>query len=245
MRFNILLSNLSTKQFVFDEQDCLNSLQEQFVDLKDSKFLGGISPSNFERPFEEFPLILLEGAGVLSEEFKNIGVKFDLIVFDKEVCKYIHFTKENLIKLFDLTFDNSSIIVIDPDSNKATQTQRDLIRINNEFDKLKKLTFEYIQIPKFNRSLYSPENNNIIIHIIVQWFRLAFGSNINSFDMMFSYNNFSEINEMVDDHKQDENTTVIFNNFNVYHSTTNPYNRGNPEIYLYFFNTKTILLFEQ
>jgi len=36
MRFNILLSNLSTKQFVFDDQDCLNFLQEQFVDLKDS-----------------------------------------------------------------------------------------------------------------------------------------------------------------------------------------------------------------
>ena len=37
---------------------------------------------------------------------------------------------------------------------------------------------------------------------------------------------------------------IGFPNYNIYHSNTNPYNTGNPEIYLFIVNTKTILLLD-
>jgi hypothetical protein len=104
-------------------------------------FYGGFDPKNnmLTKSFNNYPLLICD----VLELYKYEDVKYDLIIFDKEVCKFNNFTFESLINLFKLTFDNSSVIVIDPDIRRPIkQTNEYLLNLVSNLENIKKFFFK-------------------------------------------------------------------------------------------------------
>jgi hypothetical protein len=198
------------KDFKFEHYNG-QDLKENFKSIRKNMLTKSDSESN---SFDKYPLIL---GDIFSEEFKNIDVKYDLIIFDDDVCKFIDFNKDNLTSLFNLTVDNSSIVSIDG---------------YDRYDNT-------ISILEFNKKILDKNmqkyNNNIpvdnIIKILCYW--IIFILDINDIKNNDTYDNkcqflLSLYKKVIDPNPK---LTVLFYNKNIYQTNSSS------NLYLYFVNT--------
>lgn len=166
-----------------------------YVDINDTY---SKQHNKFENePFDNHPFIICN----IIELHKYEYIKYDLIIFDMRVCKFIDFNLITLTNLFKITYDNTSLIIIDPEKEEPTTctiTQNNLIEYNNELDKkikffVKNSTYKKRgNLHKFPCSLYKTNNVQIVIEYIIKWFKFMFNNNLYEYDIY--YNNLDHFN---------------------------------------------------
>lgn len=164
------------------------------------------------KSFDEYPLLITD---ILYENgFQGL---FDLIIFDSGTVYWMNLDKTILLKLFALTHDNSSIIVIDNmiNANPITQNESDIIIQRNKFP----MYYHFTSI-------------TVIKNSIMSWFEQEFKNKSNIYEI--DSNEFLNL-LLYEPPKNDNKLHVIFYSKNIFH--TNDKNL----IYIYFTNTKNVL----
>jgi len=192
------------------------------------------------KSFEECPIIFYD---ILSPELVELNIGFDLITFDKSVCKFLDLTSEKLINLFKLTFDNKSLIVIEGFGTPGINYNDYLSKINDE-------------IPRCPVNISQSHK----IKIFLDWFNLYFNNNININTETYYYNSLTDKNlninanfvnectfnfilENTITNKNINSTSLLLYNQDIFLTNKNFYGNetDNKLLYLYFVNTKNIL----
>lgn len=188
------------------------------------------------KSFDEFPIIFYD---ILSDELGGyielleLNIRFNLIIFDRSVLKYLDLTDDKINNLFRLTFDNKSLIVIEGFNSGEQISKEEFLEFYSNY-----------YLPRCPISILQSEK----IKFISEWFKLYF-NNINirtetyNKNQNINFNNecaFNFILENTITNNNNKNTTLLFYNQNIFYT-----NKDNSDKYLYLYLVKTKYIFDE
>jgi len=187
------------------------------------------------KTFDDYPLIVCD---VFSLGTTYPNIKFDLIIFDKGVCIHLKLNRDTLLILFDLTFDNNSLIIIDNISNMTSFSPHEPL---SSHEPLIDLGSDLPFIKYFRKSISDVLDFDSVINttILNLWFK-------NNFDAKLSFNFlllsvlksqsqvntiFTKINKLLNNPQNKNKVLVFYVEMNLY------FRENEKRPYLYFYKT--------
>ncbi len=191
------------------------------------------------KSFEECPIIFYD---ILSPELVELNIGFDLITFDKSVCKNLDLTSEKLTNLFKLTYDNKSLIVIEGFGPPGLKYSNYFSKIDDNFPRCPVNISQSHKIKIF-LDWFNLYLNNININTETYYFNSLKDKNFNINANFVNECTFNFILENTITNKNINTTSLLLYNQDIFLKKKKYYSDENDNklFYLYFVNTKNIL----
>ena len=188
------------------------------------------------KSFDEFPIIFFD---IFSDELGGyielfeLNIRFNSIIFNGSVFKYLDLTDDKINNLFRLTFDNKSLIVIEGFNSGEQISKEEFLQFYNNYN-----------LPRCPISMLQSEK----IKIISEWFKRYFNNIHISTETYYknqniNFNNecaFNFILENTITNNNNKNTTLLFYNQNIFYP-----NKDNSDKYLYLYLVKTKYILDE